>query len=568
VIQNCAHDSVCACSIDDVCDAVLHRYAEARQIADGIAERAVASIAATAAPGPARAVVVNPSTRSRSGVVEVRIPGEGEIEGMQLVRSSPGDSVAEGINRAMCLVMARQTLDMWKDIASADVEIGDDGVLTVTIVRDHDLPLRPHTGPLYAEVKAHADADPDAPARFVLRRSPLRTFLARTAEIPPLGWQTFEPAPLDVAPVTAVEEDGTITISNGLVTVALPLAGPDAGTWSVDGTPGFGRLVDDGDVGDTYNWCPPSADTVVDQPAEVTVELTSGGPVVATATIRAVHRLPTRAVGGERTVAAAGAEDVATTTTVELRAGERLVRVAVEVDNRVRDHRLRAWFPLPEPAATSRAECAFAVVERGLTAEGGPTETGLPTFPSRRFVQAGGLTVLHDGLLEYELVDIDAAAGTASQLALTLLRCTGMLSQGPMATRPLPAGPLLPLEGSQVQGRRTLRYALAVGPDVDPYALADDAWVPLPVGRVRGPRPADAPHRGDGFDVRGAEVSALLRQGGRLTMRVFNPSDADTLVEVPGRRGWLVDLRGRSLGPFDGSFPLGPWRIATAVLDT
>ena len=119
----------------------------------------------------------------------------------------------------------------------ADVEIGDDGVLTVTIVRDHDLPLRPHTGPLYAEVKAHADADPDAPARFVLRRSPLRTFLARTAEIPPLGWQTFEPAPLDVAPVTAVEEDGTITISNGLVTVALPLAGPDAGTWSVDGTP-------------------------------------------------------------------------------------------------------------------------------------------------------------------------------------------------------------------------------------------------------------------------------------------------------------------------------------------
>ena len=34
----------------------------------------------------------------------------------------------------------------------------------------------------------------------------------------------------------------------------------------------------------------------------------------------------------------------------------------------------------------SEAECAFAVVTRGLTAEGGPTELGLPTFPSRRFV--------------------------------------------------------------------------------------------------------------------------------------------------------------------------------------
>ena len=34
------------------------------------------------------------------------------------------------------------------------------------------------------------------------------------------------------------------------------------------------------------------------------------------------------------------------------------------------------------------AECAFAVVERGLTTEGGPHETALPTFVSRRFVDA------------------------------------------------------------------------------------------------------------------------------------------------------------------------------------
>ena len=36
----------------------------------------------------------------------------------------------------------------------------------------------------------------------------------------------------------------------------------------------------------------------------------------------------------------------------------------------------------------SDAECAFAVVHRGLTAEGGPHEFGLPTFVSRRFVDA------------------------------------------------------------------------------------------------------------------------------------------------------------------------------------
>jgi hypothetical protein len=67
--------------------------------------------------------------------------------------------------------------------------------------------------------------------------------------------------------------------------------------------------------------------------------------------------------------------------------------------------------------------------------------------------------------------------------------------------------------------------------------------------------------------VSGAEVSALRRApGGALEMRVFNPSPTSAVVEVEGRRGWLVDLRGRPLEPFEGRFELGPWRIATARL--
>ena len=162
------------------------------------------------------------------------------------------------------------------------------------------------------------------------------------------------------------------------------------------------------------------------------------------------YDLPTHAADGTR----AGARQVEVLTTLELRAGDDLVRVHVELDNHgVRDHRLRVVLPLPERARSSVAECAFATVERGLVAEGGPTEQGLATYPSRRFVTAGGLTVAHEGLLEYELVDLDDAAATAGALALTLLRCTGMLSQGPMATRPLPAGPLTAMEGPQSQHR-------------------------------------------------------------------------------------------------------------------
>src|SRR5207244_12778690 len=105
-------------------------------------------------------------------------------------------------------------------------------------------------------------------------------------------------------------------------------------------------------------------------------------------------------------------------------------------DPAARAPRLRAWSPLPAPTDGSRAECALAVVERGLAAEGGPHERALPTFPSRRFVQAGGLTLVHEGLLEYELVH----GGRA--LAITLLRATGLISGGAdLAYRPWPAGP-------------------------------------------------------------------------------------------------------------------------------
>jgi alpha-mannosidase len=239
--------------------------------------------------------------------------------------------------------------------------------------------------------------------------------------------------------------------------------------------------------------------------------------------------------------------------------------VTVEVDNQARDHRLRAWFPLPSPAATSRAECAFAVVERGLTAEGGPSEIGLPTFPSRRFVAAGGLTIVHEGLLEYELVDVDGAGERAGALALTLLRCTGMLSQGPMPYRPLPAGPLVAMEGPQMLGRQVLRYAVHLG-DADPYELVDEAFVPLLVAKSGGGEAGDLPPAGSALSVTGAEVSAVTRVGGSLEVRVFNPTPSPATVTIDGRRGWLVDLRGRPLEPFEQTFDLAPWRIATAVL--
>src|SRR5439155_19026146 len=107
---------------------------------------------------------------------------------------------------------------------------------------------------------------------------------------------------------------------------------------------------------------------------------------------------------------------------------------------------------------------------------------------------------------------------------------TGLLSQGPMTTRPLPAGPMTPMEGSQLQKSIEVTYAVHVG-HADPFALADDVLVPLQVIRTTsgsGPSlPAD-----QRLAVDGAPVSSLRRVAGRLELRVFNPSDDITTVTI------------------------------------
>jgi alpha-mannosidase len=448
VIRNAAHDSICACSHDDVVRAVLNRYAEANAIADTLVERALYWFGCTLRDrGTA---VVNTTSRERRALV-------------------------------------------------------------------------------------------DTPAGRV------------SARVPPFGWRVVpdEPGGIDHPPV--VVRDGGTALDNGIRSVTIDR---HDGTMAIDGHAGVGRLVDGGDEGDTYNWCPPAHDVIVDQPTEVGIVVLEDDGVCARVAIDRTYSLPRRVIDGTRVEPHEGV----IRTIVELRAGEDLVRLTIEFDNVWRDHRLRLAVPLPRPADRSQAECAFTVVERGLEAEGGPTELGLPTFPAKRFVRAGGITVAFDAVTEYELTDV--RNGHAHELALTLVRSTGMLSRGPMTTRPLPAGPELPLEGSQVQQRISRRFAMAMG-DVEPYSLAD-AFVPFP--SVQSPGDGVRAASGSILCVEGAEVSAILRDDGHLVVRAFNPTDAPTILSID-RVGRIVDLRGRDVSAFDGSCALGPHQIVTIRLD-
>ena len=386
LIRNSAHDSVCGCSADAVGRAVLHRYDGALALADDVVRRALA-IAAVATPvaGP---LVVNPGPVGAAGLVEVVVPGVDLRPHTQVLSLTPAaveERVAVGGDFAR--VLGELASHGWlaggrPTSASVSVGSGPSGGVELSLVVDASRPPAVETAPVIAEAWAQAGAHRHQELRVRVTRVPTQRVLARVAGVPGYGWAPWSPTPVD--PVKA----GPNWLDDGMSRVEVD---PATGTFALNGLAGFDRLVDGGDDGDTYNYATPSPNPLVDSPSSVTVSMVEAGPLRGRLDVRRIYEWR-------------GGPPVEVTTRLELRAGEALVRITTTFDNTCRDHRLRVHFPLPAPASETESECAFAVVRRGRRPEGGPQEPALPTYPSRRWVRAGALTVTHEGLLEHELV--------------------------------------------------------------------------------------------------------------------------------------------------------------------
>ncbi len=560
MVRNSAHDSICACSVDEVVDAVLHRYSEARDIGTGLADRALKAVARSlSVPG---VTVLNPAFRARAGLVELVVPADGpatdDVQVLSERFGMPGTSMvldADTLRTVLGMLQGPKISDdAWiQDVSIEDTDEGMDITIAIGTEEKPGVPIAEAKQDVYTRLGAR----PDAVVRVSMDQPSTRRILARTGEVAGFGWAPFVAAPLAHPVVVTDGTGGGISLANDLVSVVVD---GEAGTFSLNGISGYGRLVDEGDLGDSYNYSPPRLDSIVDSPTSVSVDVVESGPVRGRARITATYTWPDHVDGTSQ--ARVGEHVVAVHTDVELRADESVVRVTTSFVNPSGDHRVRVLLPLPAPTDHSEAESAYAVVTRGLTAEGRSDEFGLPTAPAQRFVSAGGLTVAHEGVTEYELIDI--ADDAAHTMALTILRSTGMLSRLGMAYRPFPAGPLTPVEGLQMRGKTvTLRYALEVD-CADPYALADDVLLPLEtVSSLGVGTRAPAGHE---LSVHGAQVSAVQRVGGVLEVRVFNPTALPTVVSFAGRSGWLVDLRGYPLRPFEATIELGPGAIATVRL--
>jgi mannosylglycerate hydrolase len=218
--------------------------------------------------------------------------------------------------------------------------------------------------------------------------------------------------------------------------------------------------------------------------------------------------------------------------------------------------------------------------------EAGHGEVPIATAPAAAFVHAAGATILLEHVTEYELVD-------GRELALTVLRSTGLISRNDNPFREDPAGPEVPVPGAQLVGPWSFGFAVmphagswedaGVLEAVESYRLPFVTTPGRGTAESGGTRVAES-SAGDAIDRaglridgRGVVLSALRRVGDELEVRLVAQTTRATTASISGRAivaAHDVDLLGRAgvdlAVDADDTLrvELAPWEIRTVRLRT
>jgi alpha-mannosidase len=220
---------------------------------------------------------------------------------------------------------------------------------------------------------------------------------------------------------------------------------------------------DSGDVGDEYNYSYPPKDRWINSnKGKARIKLIEKGPLRAALQVKLTVIVPASATPDKQARNKKTAK-IPITTRLFLTPHSRAVNIETTITNNAKDHRLRVLFPSGIKTDQVYADSQFCVVKRQQKAydlKKFTIEHPAKIAPMQRFVTVKGhdkaLTLLSYGLPEYEL-KLDGK-GT---LALTLLRCVGLLAGENLITRPGgKSGWHNETPEAQCLGTHTFRYAI------------------------------------------------------------------------------------------------------------
>lgn len=542
LMQNHPHDSICGCSIDQVHREMMPRFDQVQQVADDMTNRALKWIADRVNTESDSLLVFNPLNWTRTDKVTATI----DIPIGQPTRTRPV------IDPAMMVGSVRILDDQGRETPSE--------TLSAKVVGKQI--LDPNELPMGLMVK-----------RFVVE------FIAE--DVPPCGYRVYTIERSGAASRSkplAPELYWDESIANEFVRVAVRGGGLTIERIGDPQEPTSGAIYgnanlfeDVGDVGDEYLHVKPASDVVVTSlGGSPRVSLVSSGPVSATLRLDTGLTVPAEAdqassARSERTV------EIPLTSYVTVTRGVPRVDIRTVVENRARDHRLRALFPTGLASDVSHAEGQFDVIER-------PVETpeewqgASPFHPQQRWADVSdgerGLCIINKGLPEYEVY-----ADNGRTIALTLLRCVGTLSGGYDA----PGADLTP--DAQCLGEHTFEYA------VYPHSgnwESGRVWMQAHQHNVPLLALQTTAHEGDLPASRSflqtshpeLIVSAIKKaeESDTLIVRFWNPTDreiADAWVKVPGTTSaCLINMNEEVIGDVEfrdstALLSVGPKKIVT-----
>ena len=304
-------------------------------------------------------------------------------------------------------------------------------------------------------------------------------------------------------------------------------------------------LVDDGDRGDeyTYSYAGPTVTGAALAGSRATAVSGDRGTV----TVETALRIPA-ALRADRFARVPDTVDCPARIVVSLDAEADRVDVALELDNRARDHRLRAEFWTRTRTFTHHAGAAHALLERANRVPPRPGWVEPPT--EERCVHdvvvvkgpTHGLAVAVDGIREYSVPH------DGGRVAVTLLRAVGWLSRGDLRERKGHAGPALETPTAQCIGPQRFRYSAIPLPAertlAQAYRAARESLSPVVAARGDGHARTFVRLETDAL----ADVTAL-RSGpdGRITLRIASlgkePATVTVRMHEAIRAATSVDLR-------------------------
>jgi len=531
LLSNHTHDANGGCAPDAVCVDMEYRYRKVCDIADIVVDDAMAHVAQGLSPegetpDAMHLLVFNPLPFERDAVVtlDLEIPRGHGARAARLASASDPEPARQPVSAAR---------------SSAFV----DSIWDVPRILESD--------------------------RVV--------FHARLSRLPPLGWRVYGIAPekdelrgagtLLTGPCSMENEHLRVRVNpNGTVDLACKATGREYR--------GLNYLTDQGECGNAWRHVPPRFDRVYSSlGVAARVAVAESGPLVSV--IEAEYELEVPEDYGDGTARSRRLVALPVRVAYRLEAGSRSLRVAVELDNRARDHWLRANFPTGLATDVSWADSHFDVVSRPIRVPDstGWVEQAFGTHPLRTFVcltdGRDGLSLMPRGLFEYEALD-----DPARTLSLTLLRACRIklaVSEEKQAE--------LPDRGIQCEGRGRFEYAISAhaGDWRDAGILNEAASLYVPVraamaGRGKGALPHEAALLSLGNRRLHVTCVKPAEDGRGLIVRLFNPLDEAQEAELVFGR----ELAGLELSRMDESplraleaagararMTLGPKKIAT-----